>query len=290
MDRLDKNMIHQEDLSQYCAPGTEWEEGWLAVSDKVSLRLITFRRRTVNNNPSILFVAGWVSQIKAWQEVLLEMTQDFNVYYLETREKISSRICQNVEYNVETIGKDIITVISKLAFSEKSYILFGSSLGATSIIDCCRLLKKNPLCLILISPNAEFRVPKIWLVIVKLFYPPLYELIKPPAKWYLRTFRLDLEVDYEQYEKYCKAIDAGDPWKLKKAVLSLAKYTVWDKLKFVKYPTLLIGASKDKLHEPDNLKKMIQKIHNISHIDLKTNKLTHSRGMVDEVRSYIKSL
>ena len=113
------------------------------------------------------------------------------------------------------------------------YVLFGSSLGATAIIDCYRSLKKKTsVAWFLSRPNAVFRVPRSWKVIVTLFYAPLYALIRPSVKWYLRTFRLNVQADAAQYEKYCEALDAADPRKLKKAVMSVWSYEVWGTLGF----------------------------------------------------------
>ncbi len=279
-----------ESLSDYCAPGAQYNEEMMAISKNVSLRLITFTLVKKNNNPAIVFVAGWVSQMGGWQEVLLEMTKDFTVYYIETREKISSVVKGKVGYSIEEMGKDIVEVITQLGLKDKEYLIFGSSLGATLILDCCRFLKQIPLCLILIGPNAVFRVPKIWMVIVTLFYPPLYKLLKPSVMWYLRTFRMDTKSDYAQYQKYSRSLDIADPWKLKKAVLAVAKYEVWDLLKDIDFPTLIIDASKDKLHEPDNLRRIVSSLKNQRYINLETNTKTHSKEMVNEMRKYISAL
>lgn len=279
-----------ENLKEYCATGASFTEEMINVSENVSLRLITFTPAEKNNNPEIVFVPGWVSQMIGWQEVLLEMTKDFKVYYLETREKISSVVKGDVGYSIEEMGMDIVKVIDLLKLKSKKYLIFGSSLGATLILDCCRFLKRKPLCLVLIGPNAVFRVPKTWMVIVTLFYPPLYNLIKPSVKWYLRKFRLDLDSDYAQYEKYSNTLDIADPWKLKKAVLSVAKYEVWDLLKEIEIPTFIIGASKDKLHEPDNLRRIVSLLKNQKYLNLETNTKTHSKEMVYEMNKYIDSL
>ena len=77
---------------------------------------------------------------------------------------------------------------------------------------------------------------------------------------------------------------------IKKAVILLSKYEVWDLLKDIEYPTLIIGASKDVLHEPENLKKMVSMMKNATYIDLETNMGTHSEGMVEEMRRYIEKL
>jgi pimeloyl-ACP methyl ester carboxylesterase len=279
-----------ENISDFCADGAKCNEDMIATSAQVTLRVITFTPPVQNSYPVVVFVAGWVSLMKGWKEVLLEMTKDFKVYYIETREKISSQVKGKVEYSVEAIGKDIIYLIEQFNLKRDEYLLFGSSLGATAIIDCCRFIANDPRCLILVGPNAVFRVPAGWLAFVKVFYPPLYNYFKPVVKWYLKTFRLDVESDHEQYEKYCDALDAGDPWKLKKAVLTLAKYEIWDLLAHIVYPSLIVGASKDKLHEPENLKKIIAKMPNARYIDMETNKNTHSKQVVDEMRKFLASL
>jgi pimeloyl-ACP methyl ester carboxylesterase len=279
-----------EDLSQFCAEDVIVQDRMVKISDDVTLRVVTFITPLENENPSVVFVAGWITQMIAWKFVLKEMTKDFNVIYVETREKISSCLKRKADYDVTTIGKDIAKLVDKLNLREGRYVLFGSSLGATVIVDCFQYLIKKPLALVLIGPNAVFRVPRIWHFIVKLFYPPLYALIRPSVKWYLKNFRLDVKADRQQYEKYCEALDAADPWKLKKAVLAVEKYEIWDRLKSISCPTLLVSASKDVLHEPENLRKMASIIPQTIMVDLETNKITHSERVVEEFRHFLTQI
>jgi pimeloyl-ACP methyl ester carboxylesterase len=99
-----------------------------------------------------------------------------------------------------------------------------------------------------------------------------------------------LKTDYDQYKKYSDALDAADPWKLKKGVLKLAKYEVWGILEKISIPALIIGASKDSLHEPENLKMMTTMLPNATYIDLETNKQTHSREMIRRMKGFLLSL
>jgi pimeloyl-ACP methyl ester carboxylesterase len=290
MQTKTRNTFSAENLQDFCAPGASVIDEMIPTAENVSLRVFTFTPESLPVYPPVVFVPGWVSQMFGWKEVLLEMSRDFKIYYIETREKISSRVEGKVKYDVESTGRDIVTLIERFGFKHKKYILFGSSLGATSILDMCRHLRQEPLCLVLVGPNAVFRIPRTWIFIVRLFYPGLYGLIKPQVKWYLRKFRLDLNSDYEQYEKYCRALDSGDPWKLKKGVLALYRYEVWPLLNKIHIPTLLFGASKDKLHEPDNLRKMVELLPNARIVDLETNKQTHSKRMVTELRKYLDTL
>jgi len=279
-----------ENLSQYCAPGSTCKEEMISVTNNVSVRVMIFSPSQGNQNPSVIFVAGWITLMSICKIVVREMTKDFKIYYIETREKITSQVTGKEDYGVEDIGMDIVRLVNHFDLQQKDYILFGSSLGASAILDCCRFLDRDPLCLALVGPNAVFRVPRFGKAIIKVFYPRLFLLIKPLVKWYLRTFRLDIESDREQYEKYCGNIDAADPWKLKKAVTKLWNWEAWDLLKDIDYPTLIFGASKDSLHEPENLKKMVSMLKNATYVDLETNKGTHSEKMVEEMRTDMAGL
>ncbi|NOY77196.1 MAG: alpha/beta hydrolase [Calditrichaeota bacterium] len=279
-----------ENLSELCAAGSSFSEKWLPAAPNVLLRVITFLPVQKQNNPDIVFVSGWISKPIAWRDVLREMTRDFRVFYIETREKISSRIRGRVSFSVDRIGEDLVHLVSRLGVKPDRYILMGSSLGATAILDAVIHLHPQPKALALVAPNAEFRVPRWGLWLIRPFPPRLYLIFKPFVKWYLRNFRLDVTTDYAQYEKYSHALDAADPWKLKKAVLALAKYTVWDKLGAVTCPVLIVGASKDKLHEPENLKKMTALLPNAHYVDLETNRGTHSKKAVDALRKFIHGI
>lgn len=279
-----------DNLSEFCAHRATYKEQMIPVAENVSLRVRTFTPSEDHNNTPVVFVAGWITLISAWKIVLREMTKDFTVYYIETREKISSQVTGKVKYGVKDIGRDIVALIGHFDLKDKGYILFGSSLGASAILDCCRFLDQAPLCLVLIGPNAVFRVPRFGKIIIRFFPPRLYLIIKPLVKWYLKNFRLDIKSDYEQYEKYCSNIDNADPWKLKKAVMKLWNWEVWGLLKDIEHPTLIVGASKDSLHEPKNLKKIVSMLKNSTYIDLETNKGTHSEVMVEKVRKCIAKL
>ena len=276
-----------ENIADYCAQGTRRKEEMIPVSEQVSLRVITFKPPEPSSNPPVVFVPGWITLMEAWKDVLREMTKDFTIHYIETREKISSSVKGKVPYTVDALGQDVIDFVSRLGFKDHGYVLFGSSLGATVLLDCSMKITQKPKCLVLVGPNAVFRMPFFGRFFIHMVYPPAYGMIKWFVKWYLRTFRLNVKNDYAQYKKYCNNLNAADPWKLKRAALEFSKYEVWNLLPEIILPTLIIGASKDKLHEPENLKRMVSLLPNVQYIDLETNKGTHSPEMVQAVRRYL---
>ena len=291
-------ICENEDYRDICAEGTTFREERITVSEQVTLKVITFEPAKPSGvppaeraeHPPVVFVPGWITLMAAWKDVLREMTKDFTVHYIETREKISSEIKGKVPYTVEALGKDIVFFVSRLGLKNGRYLLFGSSLGATVVLDCIRFLGEKPKCVAVVGPNAEFRVHWWGSVVIGLFYPPFYFLMKPFVKWYLRNFRLNVESDSAQYRKYCNNLDAADPWKLKKAAWEFSSYSVWDLLPAIDLPVLLISASKDKLHEPENLKKMAERLPRCTVYDFETNQGTHSAGMVGAMRRYLDGI
>ncbi len=280
------------DLSQYCADGTVAVERMERINenDRVELRVVSFAPSVDHSNPVIVFVAGWISQMDAWKSVLREMTKDFPVLYIETREKISSRMNADAEYSIEAIGDDIIRLIEQWKLPANGYVLAGSSLGATVIVESFHSLKSPPAAIVLISPNAVFRVPLLWKAAIALFYPPMYLVIRPFVKLYLKHFRMNVTADPAQYTKYSNALDAADPWKLKKAVIAVSRYSIWNRLGSLDCPVLLIGALQDLLHEPGHFQTIAAMISNSTVVDLNTNAETHSPRIVVEIRNFLVSI
>jgi len=279
-----------DNLKEYCALGTKFTEKMVDVSKNVSLRVIEFTPLKKTNKPTVLFIPGWISLMKGWKIVLNEMTKDFHIIYAETREKITSEVKGKEEFSVDAISKDIVKITEIYGLEKDKYIIFGSSLGGTAILETYPHLKILPLCFVLLGPNAEYRTPWWGKILLRIVWPGLVNRLKGFVKWYLGKFRLDLEADKAQYEKYCNALDAADPRKLKPAAMSLSKYKIWGILKDIKLPVLIVGASKDLLHEPQNLIEMDKMLPNSTFLDMETNTLAHGPEMVEELRKYIDLL
>jgi len=273
-------------LEDFCAPGAAFEEMRVRVNEDVEIRVVHFTPAREKGMPAVLFVPGWLTIMETWKEVLVEMTKDFPVIYMETREKRSSRISRSAPISVAGLGEDVIRTAETFGLKDRGFVVFGSSLGATVLLDCCNDFKNRPLGLVLVGPNATFRVPLVWKAIVLLFYPGLYFLIKPFVKWHLRHFRLNIKADRAQYDKYCRNLDAANPWKLKKAVMAFWDYQIWGRLVEINTPVLILKASKDKLHEPEALVKMESMLKNGRSVDMGTNKRTHSAEIMGLIRRF----
>ncbi len=279
-----------ENYQQYCYPGSTYQVQMVSVNDAVRLRLISFKPAQLSLYYPILMIGGLATVIDNFQPLLYALTKDFEVHYLDTREKPTSQLPKNAAFDMETIGLDIVSVIKSLGFVHNKYLLLGYSFGATVIIDCYRHLIIKPNIIILLSPTATFKYPSWSLQLMRLFLNVKKGVLKPLAKWYIGNFYVNKKEDNEMYLISSRAIDNADTVKLKKVILAIAYYTVWDKLRFIDGNCLIVATSKDGLHVHKEINKMAGSIKNCNYLDLETNKRTHGAEMAAVIRHLFESI
>jgi pimeloyl-ACP methyl ester carboxylesterase len=265
------------DYSLYTDRSTSVKEYMCNVSDGVSLKAIDFTPQNVSQGrPVIIFVAGWISLISGWKDVLKVLTAS------------TVPDIKKVSFSIERLKLDIGEIIEKVILPSEKFILAGSSLGASAILEYCGSEKKKPLSAVLIGPNTEFRFPKILGAIIPALHPSLYFAVKPIIKWYLRNFRLDKKNSIEQIEKYENTLDCADPYKLKANALAIRNYTIWNRIDNITVPCLIIGATTDTLHSTENIKRLLKIIPDSNYIELKSNMETHSEKAGHVIVEYIQ--
>ncbi len=281
------------DYSQYTENSATVKEYMLPVSDGVSLKIIDFAPQNISpQKPVILFVAGWISLLSGWKGVLKVLLGEYKILYLESREKQSSMVpdVKKASFSMQRLALDLGEIVEQVIEPSGEFILAGSSLGATAILEYCTEGKRKPLSAVLIAPNTEFRFPKILELIVPAIHPSLYFCIKPVIKWYLRNFRLDKKNSTEQIKKYEKTLDCANPYKLKANALALRNYALSDSVGHITVPCLIIGATTDTLHDTGNIKQLVNKISEAKYIEMESNMETHSEKAGHVIEKYIKSL
>ena len=70
--------------------------------------------------------------------------------------------------------------------------------------------------------------------------------------------------------------------------MAFSKYKIWPVLPAVDVPVLIIGGSHDKLHEPENLRRMVRNLPQAVYIDLETNTRTHSAEVVKVMVRFVE--
>ncbi len=283
------------ELSEYAGQSTRINDFYIHVSDGIQLYCIDFIPKHDNvSKPIIFFVAGWLSHISGWKDVLRSLTDEYHVIYIETREKISSKIpgdksCTDFSFNVMRMVVDLHEVIQQIIPKKRTFVMAGSSLGSSVILEYLAMRTRQPECALLISPIPVFRFPPILGDIVPNLPPSWYNVLKKLVIWYLKTFRLNTKKEKEQLIKYTNTINAADPYKLKPNALSLKNYNLWDKLSFIETPCYIFGAKTDTLHATEDIKRLLKEIHHADYIECESNKETHSAIVASYFKNILKN-
>jgi hypothetical protein len=295
---IDSELVENpEDWSEFCAPGSKALEHMVPISSECSLRVISFEPASPAYSYPVIFMPGIVSTMYSFKHLVKEMNKHFILHYVDTREKKSSILSQSAKYDVESIGDDIVELVRYFGFREKSYILSGASLSATAIIDCYGKLAVKPYYLGLLEPNAIFDYPRWAMQVVRfsLFLKkmttgrnsspfttgPNKHILRYIAVWYLKNFRLNMKEDAEMFDISKRALRSADPYKLRKTVLSICDYEIWEKLSDIDTPAFMVGASKDTLHRHDDIVRIMNGIKNCTYVDLEDHVRTNGSEFVE---------
>jgi pimeloyl-ACP methyl ester carboxylesterase len=274
--------------SDYCSQGTKIQTSYIKVSSCVQLFKIHFTPKKLTNYPPVIFIPGWGSFIQGWKIVLREMSKDFEIYYLETREKGSAIHKKEQEITIENIGDDIARATALINLKDDCFIALGSSMGATAILDAIAEEKLFPSLAVLIGPNIEFNIPRFLIIILSIIPIQFYKAIRPFAKWYMKRKYIDMESDSKQYHKYSYVLDNIHFGRTRRSALSFKKYSFKDKIEKIRKRILVFSGKKDILHNYKQTLDMVKRIENATLVNLETNDRTHSKEMVDEIRAYLK--
>ncbi|MBT8359252.1 MAG: hypothetical protein HKO79_13040 [Desulfobacterales bacterium] len=278
------------------APGAHFKSEYISTSHDVKLKVFQWHptiKQPSKAVESVIFVSGWVSHVSGWAELLRSMTQKRQVFYIETREKISAHINKDEikakDFSISKIAHDIINVCKNLPIEPEKSIAMGSSFGATALLEAFKNNNLNPRCAFLVGPNSEFSAHPIMRPL--LYLPDFsYHFLKYFVLWYLRTFRVDAKKEPEQMGRYKITIKTAHPRRIKMSVKAAVKYKLWPDLETVQIPTALAYAPTDTLHSKGNIKKIAQILPNGHIITCPTNKYMHSVDLLKDIDDFIQNI
>lgn len=273
-------------------PHSECSEEWVRVSNKVSLRVLTWEPvdKTLHGLEPIVMVPGWGSVYQGWKPLITEWVRRRRVIYIETREKGSARFegsrVSVEDFSIENFSQDIVEVLAHYNLKNEFH-LFSSSLGSTLLIDALQKQVLDAKSSLFVAPNKNFKFP-LWARIMIKMPLPIFTLkvMRNIAVW-----ALERKVKEEgQRIRYRRAMMAQDLVRCRLSARSLMPYSLPDDLSSIRVPCGVIAAQSDKLHRMDSVKNIVERIPGAAMIEVPSNQYAHEADVLVEIDAFYASL
>jgi pimeloyl-ACP methyl ester carboxylesterase len=283
----------EEGIDPVAVPGVRFAQRRVKVQDGVRLRIFEWRPATEDGADPILFVAGWISLVTGWVPLLEELVRIHPVYYLETREKQSAEIPDELmrpeNFSIPRLAEDLVEVSSELGLDGEKTLLFGSSMGSNAILEALKAERLAARAAFVIGPNAEFRFP--WWGRPLVYLPPwVYLAAKPYVLWYLRTFRVNAREDPEQMARYVRTIRAANPQRIMLSARAVLDYRALPGLETVTTPVAVAYAANDTLHGEEEIRRIVDAMPRALAVNCPSNTYMHTSAVADDIQEFIRRL
>jgi len=211
------------------------------------LRVFHHKPDNITTKRPVVFVPGYVAATTSWLDFHVPHQGFGEYYYLETREKRSSRIkkTRKTSMTVNQTAKDLGKAIENLGLKHKDFVLYGSSYGSTIVLEGLIQGYFTAPTIVIHDPMVKWVYDKsgynIMLKVVPKFI--LSALRMPLAR--LFTMGMKNKANRDRMLDFCRGIQ---PWKFKRSTLQNNKMNMIDELKKIKEEVFLTTGPLDRYH------------------------------------------
>ncbi|MHA1112272.1 MAG: alpha/beta fold hydrolase [Promethearchaeota archaeon] len=208
----------------------------------------------------ILFIPGFGTSLWAWKEFSLPFVEHGEFFFLETREKKSSKFKSRLKakMTLKQVAKDINVVIHHLGLDKKDYVLFGTSYCGGAILK--GLIDKilTARTIVLFDPFFKLLYYRKLISVLRFVPPSILNIIR----YILWRIALKGEGNETQRQRSKYIRDEAVMWKWRKASVSILKSNLLDDLPKINEKVIVFYGLRDKHHPPRVYEEVARRIPN----------------------------
>jgi len=252
--------------------------------DDGEIRILHVKPEKPKNKRIILFIPGWGVIADGFQDLYEGLFDSVEFYYIETREKGSSRInpIRKADMSISQNAKDIQSTIDYLGLQNTDFVLAGPCWGAT--IQLLGLLEKtlDAPTIIAFDPMHKLWFNRFLLDIAPIVPAFLVNWLKPLFKWVLFG-NMKEKAQKKRSEDF---LDSADAKKWKKAAYQARKLNLYGKLNKIQKEILVFNGTTDKVHEQIEYPKIAKELPNGRFFYLNTDESKRERMLTAVLREF----
>lgn len=226
------------------------KEIYIPVED-AEIRAFHIKPKRPSAKRPLVFIPGWGVTPEGFAEYYGGIHEQAEFYYIETREKGSSRIhSKRADMSVCQSARDIQAALDSLGLSKlEDFVLAGSCWGSATILQGLIDGSLDAPTIVAIDPMHSLWFPKWVLRYLSPIIPiPAMNLIKP----ILRNVLIGDMKEVAQKKRVEAFIDAADNWKWKNSAEGAIDFELYGTLSRIEKEIFVFNGSFDKIHENTN--------------------------------------
>ena len=281
LDEKHKQKVQQmlDQTNQENAPFF-WENGFSksfdVPVDDGKIRVYHIKPKNIVSKRPLVFVPGWGGFKEHFHDYYKSLHNKAELYYVETREKNSSKLNKNAKMNMHQKAKDIQDVINYFKLKNKDFILHGTCWGSAIILQGLIENSLEAPTIIAHDPMHTLWFPKWILKYVAPVLPTfLVKLMKPFFQW-MQLRGMKEKVQRERAEYFIKYADVG---KWKKTAIAVKDFELFGNLSGIEKTVFVTNGTVDKVHEQLNYPKIAKELPNGRFIYMETDEAQREKLM-----------
>jgi len=233
-------------IPRFWEPGVG-QERCIPVED-AEIRAFHFRPARPQTARPIVVVPGWGATPEGFQELYAVLHGEAELYYLETREKASSRLLhRRADMSVSRSARDVQAALEALGLAgRRDFVLLGACWGGTIIL---RGLAEGSLrapTIIVADPMHTLWFSRWVLRYVSPLLPlPVVHLLRPIL---LHGMLGDMK-EPAQKRRMFQFVRSADVWKWKKAAEAARELELFGALSGIRKEVFVLNGARDKVHD-----------------------------------------
>jgi pimeloyl-ACP methyl ester carboxylesterase len=212
------------------------------------LRVFHFRSHDPSARRPIVMIPGYGATPEGFQDFYTAVRDKAELYYLETREKSSSRITgKPADMSVSRSARDVQQALSYLGLAGScDFVLIAPCWGASIVLHGLIEGSLDAPTVLVADPMHTLWFPRWVLRYVSPFLPSL--LVRALRPFIARSMLGDMQEPTQKLRAFAFVYGA-DPWKWKKAAEAARDFELFGRLSGVSREVFVLNGPNDKIHD-----------------------------------------
>ena len=227
--------------------------------DGAELRVLHFRTHDTEARRPVVMIPGFGATPEGFQDFYAALAGRAELYYLETREKPSSRITdRRTQMSVSQSARDVQQALSYLGLAGgRDFVLVAACWGSAIVLQGLIEGTLEAPTVLAADPMHTLWFPKWVLRWVSPCLPaPVLLALRPLVA---RAMLGDMQEPTQRQRAYTFAYSA-DPWKWKKSAEAAWDFELYGRLSRIEREVFVLNGTRDKIHDPRHYPRMAREM------------------------------